>query len=967
MSDTEESKPGASSALLNIASAYSDSDSSQDNNEDYKPQKSLGSLVENLRAEAKKSESEAVAPEIQVRSAPPAEPEKTHSVTKIVRLDSGKIVKISTSPSSKSSESRNEEAQSRTPADHVRAADSETADERVLNQKPVNTITNQTANAASVAEASIVQSVVNQNSAPVFSVTTDKSNVRDENDQHLGRVTDNTGDIEVLIPENNMGVINSKKEVRAEVEDITVDTVAPEVSAEEVAESKSPDVIEIDDNSSQNPDPSDKLSESVTSSECNDKNVTSNLDRVHNVTSVEDAPKEQSSKFELKTESNILNAYLKSKLEKKVISDTHRTDGEVLRFSSDVKNLETVRNQESVFQGSDYSRGAVENSATAGSVASPDPDIIIEKEITHKKPAENVSDSFKPSLLDIKPRPELKPLPRLDRIRVKSPVAEGTGKKTESELQASSPALYKMLESCESYQSTPPEVKRPGPGPIKLKRNFSCISTVVTDPEKKFRPEPSDAARPAPSEAPISPSKPEVASPQDSVKSPPRMQITSPTRSLLSPTFQQTSPPQQSFQASFSNMINSSQSQVPTFQPLKKSPQPAAAQQPQRVSARQEQKRTLPLILRKADISGSKAKEPKIEDTAAAPPKKVEVNSPKVTSEADTSIETISSESQEQSASVPFSNSSSNGTGVDFDNIIGSSVVNKDAKVTTLSEELGSDNARPAPTKDEDPEQPTTFISEPPPAETPAIVIPKKRGRPRKFPLPEPAPVAPTWPTPEKNGTPKSSSKSSKRKKSMKKFKTEAERIEEEKRRHALAARFKKKKKPDGAEPEAPRCFNKKGRMEVMTEGCKPVTVNQITEYFWPPISSLPPGEKPEGLMIQEQISEYLGVKSFKRKYPSIKRRPVDMEERNYLQENGYVSENMCDMGLTAVFSADIMEIMYNDFPAKFEEYRRYTREKKLKEQKALREKQAAENMDPRKEALESIVSWNSEFNKTRQ
>lgn len=49
--------------------------------------------------------------------------------------------------------------------------------------------------------------------------------------------------------------------------------------------------------------------------------------------------------------------------------------------------------------------------------------------------------------------------------------------------------------------------------------------------------------------------------------------------------------------------------------------------------------------------------------------------------------------------------------------------------------------------------------------------------------------------------------------------------------------------------------------------------------------------------MIQEQISEYLGVKSFKRKYPSIKRRAVEMEERNYLQENGYVSESMCDMG----------------------------------------------------------------------
>ena len=77
----------------------------------------------------------------------------------------------------------------------------------------------------------------------------------------------------------------------------------------------------------------------------------------------------------------------------------------------------------------------------------------------------------------------------------------------------------------------------------------------------------------------------------------------------------------------------------------------------------------------------------------------------------------------------------------------------------------------------------------------------------------------------------------------------------------------------------------------------KPVTVQQIVEYCWPPQSCLPHGEKPEWLMIQEQISEYLGVKSFKRKYPSIKRRQVEMEERNYLQENGFVSENMCDMG----------------------------------------------------------------------
>lgn len=40
--------------------------------------------------------------------------------------------------------------------------------------------------------------------------------------------------------------------------------------------------------------------------------------------------------------------------------------------------------------------------------------------------------------------------------------------------------------------------------------------------------------------------------------------------------------------------------------------------------------------------------------------------------------------------------------------------------------------------------------------------------------------------------------------------------------------------------------------------------------------------------------------------------------------------------GLTAVFAADIIEIMFNDFPNKFEEFRKYTREKKAKEQKGM-------------------------------
>lgn len=71
----------------------------------------------------------------------------------------------------------------------------------------------------------------------------------------------------------------------------------------------------------------------------------------------------------------------------------------------------------------------------------------------------------------------------------------------------------------------------------------------------------------------------------------------------------------------------------------------------------------------------------------------------------------------------------------------------------------------------------------------------------------------------------------------------------------------------------------------------KEFTVDQVVEYQWP----LEKGG--ESLMIQEQISEYLGVKSFKRKYPDLKRRVVEAEEKTYLREKGLVIEAMCDLG----------------------------------------------------------------------
>lgn len=117
--------------------------------------------------------------------------------------------------------------------------------------------------------------------------------------------------------------------------------------------------------------------------------------------------------------------------------------------------------------------------------------------------------------------------------------------------------------------------------------------------------------------------------------------------------------------------------------------------------------------------------------------------------------------------------------------------------------------------------------------------------------------------------------------------------------------------------------------------------------------------------MIQEQIAEYLGVKSFKRKYPDLVRRPVDMEERNYLFENGLATEKMCDLGLTAVYSSEILDIMCTDYPEKYEEYKRYQREKAFRNARLRNETAVVDRSQLQKDkAISSTSEWNSRFNK---
>ncbi|XP_050541686.1 inner centromere protein A isoform X2 [Daktulosphaira vitifoliae] len=158
----------------------------------------------------------------------------------------------------------------------------------------------------------------------------------------------------------------------------------------------------------------------------------------------------------------------------------------------------------------------------------------------------------------------------------------------------------------------------------------------------------------------------------------------------------------------------------------------------------------------------------------------------------------------------------------------------------------------------------------------------------------------------------------------------------------------------------------KKGRMEVIDlESNKTLTVDQIAEYQWP----LEGGEL---YMIQEQISNYLGVKSFKRKYPGLKRRNVEAEERSFLCDSGLVAESLCDLGLTVLYSSEVLDIMYVDFPEKYEELREYMRLKHAKElsnrHKALITFNTADGskLDLRDRAMEAAANWNANLNKSR-
>ncbi|XP_051504927.1 PHD finger protein 10 isoform X2 [Myxocyprinus asiaticus] len=148
-----------------------------------------------------------------------------------------------------------------------------------------------------------------------------------------------------------------------------------------------------------------------------------------------------------------------------------------------------------------------------------------------------------------------------------------------------------------------------------------------------------------------------------------------------------------------------------------------------------------------------------------------------------------------------------------------------------------------------------------------------------------------------------------------------------------------------------------------------------LTEYKWPA------DDTGEYYMLQEQVSEYLGVTSFKRKYPDLERRDLSHKEKLYLREQNVITETQCTLGLTALRSDEVIDLMIKEYPAKHAEYsvilqererQRITKEYSVStlsaqmQQKNPQKVEASKVPDYIKKAAKKAAEFNSNFNRER-
>ncbi|CAF0745652.1 unnamed protein product [Adineta ricciae] len=116
------------------------------------------------------------------------------------------------------------------------------------------------------------------------------------------------------------------------------------------------------------------------------------------------------------------------------------------------------------------------------------------------------------------------------------------------------------------------------------------------------------------------------------------------------------------------------------------------------------------------------------------------------------------------------------------------------------------------------------------------------------------------------------------------------------------------------------------------------VSADKIHIYQWPIDEA-----HADFHVLQEQICDFLSLKSFKRKYPDICRRIVDLHEREYLKSQNVVTETQCDLGLTALKLDEVLNLMSTDYPDKYHQFSHVWQQKR----RALAAAAAANHTNP--------------------
>ncbi|KAL7073198.1 hypothetical protein ACQ4LE_007073 [Meloidogyne hapla] len=145
-----------------------------------------------------------------------------------------------------------------------------------------------------------------------------------------------------------------------------------------------------------------------------------------------------------------------------------------------------------------------------------------------------------------------------------------------------------------------------------------------------------------------------------------------------------------------------------------------------------------------------------------------------------------------------------------------------------------------------------------------------------------------------------------------------------------------------------------------------PIQPSDIVEYEWPQKSG-------ERFFIQEQVSELLGISSFKRKYPEMHRRTIEPTERDMLLRERKVQIALTAHHLTALHAVDVYELMSSEYPEIYAAYQKACNERvkqamleKQKEFEAIK-MDAKKLAELRQKAIQSAFTFNSDLQAVRK